>query len=127
MTFREFVDPDGRPWEVWEVRPIAIERRLDDDRRTVPRFAQDRRSVELQFALRGVLREGWLTFQSGDDKRRTSPIPPGRTSAPDDELIAMLARAVSLKRAPVGVPKRCRAPAIAGPLAALVFPPDTVS
>lgn len=109
------------------MRPIAIERRLNDDRRTVPRFAQDRRSVDLQFALRGSLRDGWVTFQSGDDKRRISPIPPGWTAAPEGELIAMLARAVPLKRAPVGVSKRRRAPGIAGPLAALVFPPGAVS
>jgi hypothetical protein len=127
MTFREFVDPDGRSWEAWEVRPIAIERRLNDDRRAVPRFAQDRRHAELQFALHGSLREGWLTFQSGDDKRRISPIPSGWSAAPPDEIVAMLARAVPLKCAPIGMPKRRRAPAITGPLADFVFPPDTVS
>lgn len=118
MTFREFVDPDGRSWEAWEVRPIAIERRLNEDRRTVPRFAQDRRSADLQFALHGTLREGWLTFQNGDDRRRISPIPTGWTAASEAELIAMLAHAVPLRRAPAGVPKRRRAPGVAAPAAA---------
>jgi hypothetical protein len=127
MTFREFVDPDGRSWEAWEVRPIAIERRLNEDRRVVPRFGQDRRSAELQFALHGSLREGWLTFQHGDDRRRISPIPNGWTALSEAELIAVLADAVPLRRAPAGVPKRRRAPRTAGPVAAPPLPPGMVS
>jgi hypothetical protein len=127
MTFREFVDPDGRSWEAWEVRPIAIERRLNEDRRAVPRFAQDRRNADLQFALHGSLREGWLTFQHGDDRRRISPIPIGWTAVSEAELIAMLAEAVPLRGAPVGVPKRRRAPLIAGPAATFVGLRGTVS
>lgn len=109
------------------MRPIAIERRLNEDRRMVPRFAQDRRSADLQFALRGSLREGWLTFQHGDDRRRISPIPTGWSTTSEAELIAMLARAVPVRPTPIGVPMPRRAPRIAGPLATLVTTPGVVS
>jgi hypothetical protein len=98
MSFREFVDSDGRSWEVWDVRPVAIERRLNDDRRLQPRFSEDRRRAELQFRMHGTLREGWLTFQSGSDKRRVSPIPEGWQELPEAGLVVLLALAVPQRR-----------------------------
>lgn len=106
MTYREFATPDGRIWEAWEVRPIEIERRINDDRRQQPRFSADRRSTELQFRLRGSLREGWLTFQSGEEKRRVCPIPSGWTELPDSGLISLLDRAERFGAAGRVVPSR---------------------
>jgi hypothetical protein len=99
MSYREFSDRDGRLWEVWEVRPAAIERRQADDRRRQPRDFSDRRSSELQFRLLGGLRDGWLTFQCGMERRRLTPIPEGWTSLPDDTLRALSARATPVNRA----------------------------
>jgi hypothetical protein len=99
MSYREFNDPDGRLWEVWEVRPAAIERRQADDRRHQPRDFADRRAAELQFGLLGGLREGWLTFQCGIERRRLTPIPEGWTSLPDDTLRALSTRASPVTRA----------------------------
>src|SRR4051812_45424444 len=51
MPVREFIDSDGKPWTVWN---------------TIPDL------------LRGVstpLQSGWLTFESGPDRRRLAPIP----------------------------------------------------
>src|SRR4051794_16731984 len=73
MTYREIRDADGRLWEVWEVRPAVIERRQAEDRRRYPREFADRRSSELQLRLLGGLKEGWLTFQCGGERRRLSP------------------------------------------------------
>ncbi|HEY4304948.1 MAG TPA: hypothetical protein VGM82_10805 [Gemmatimonadaceae bacterium] len=99
MSYREFNDRDGRLWEVWEVRPAVIERRQADDRRHQPRDFADRRSAELQFKLLGGLRDGWLTFQCGIERRRLTPIPEGWTSLPDDTLRALSARATLVNRA----------------------------
>lgn len=99
MSYREFNDGDGRLWEVWEVRPAAIERRQADDRRRSPRDFADRRAAELQFRLLGGLRDGWLTFQCGIERRRLTPIPEGWTSLPDDTLRALSARATPVARA----------------------------
>jgi len=99
MSYREFNDRDGRLWEVWEVRPAVIERRQADDRRRQPRDFSDRRNAELQFRLLGGLREGWLTFQCGIERRRLTPIPEGWTSLPDETLRALSARATPVIRA----------------------------
>jgi hypothetical protein len=99
MSYREFNDRDGRLWEVWEVRPAAIERRQADDRRRQPRDFADRRGGELQFRLLGGLRDGWLTFQCGVERRRLTPIPEGWTSLPDETLGALSARATPVNRA----------------------------
>lgn len=124
MTYREFVTLDGRIWEAWEVRPIAIERRLNDDRRQHSRFSHDRRSSELQFKMHGSLREGWVTFQCGQDKRRITPIPAGWGELPDAGLVALLALAVPLRRVQAALSNSTREPP-ALPLP--VFPPDSVS
>jgi hypothetical protein len=99
MSYREFNDREGRIWEVWEVRPAAIERRQADDRRRQPREFADRRAAELQFRLLGGLRDGWLTFQCGIERRRLTPIPEGWTSLPDETLRALSARATPVARA----------------------------
>lgn len=99
MSYREFNDHDGRLWEVWEVRPAVIERRQADDRRRRPRDFSDRRSAEMQFRLLGGLRDGWLTFQCGVERRRLTPIPEGWTSLPDETLRALSTRATPVTRA----------------------------
>lgn len=99
MSYREFNDHEGRVWEVWEVRPATIERRQADDRRHAPRDFTDRRAAELQFRLLGGLRDGWLTFQCGIERRRLTPIPEGWTSLPDETLRALSSRATLVTRA----------------------------
>ena len=54
MAHREFFDPQGRRWEVWEVHPRVATRPV------LPELA-----------------EGWLAFESSWEKRRLAPIPPG--------------------------------------------------
>ncbi|MDB4873994.1 MAG: hypothetical protein JWM41_440 [Gemmatimonadetes bacterium] len=97
MAYREFVDVDGRSWEAWEVRPGTIERRLNDDRRELPRFSDDRRRSEFQFRMHESVREGWLTFQCGDEKRRIMPIPEGWGTLPDSALRGLLLRATRVR------------------------------
>lgn len=97
MTYREFFDEQGQHWEVWEIRPISIERRLNEERRRYPRLS-DRRNPNLELKLRGSHRDGWLTFQCEHQRRRLVPIPDGWDSLSDSELVGLLQRASPLGR-----------------------------
>ena len=88
MALRSFTDPIGACWDVWDVRPpqpapwTGVERRSDDDRRLLaaPGLHADddeRRVPDRRRALSRALGDGWLAFQSGQDRRRLAPIPPG--------------------------------------------------
>jgi hypothetical protein len=96
MSFREFRDETGTEWEVWEVRPALVERRVvidapvETDRRTTSR----RRAP-----VADDLRFGWLVFQSGASKRRLAPVPSGWDRLDRDGLIELLGRA-SIRNAP---------------------------
>jgi hypothetical protein len=106
MAYREFVNVDGRRWEAWEVRPGSIERRLNDDRRGLPRFDEDRRRSEFQFRMHESVRDGWLTFQCGDEKRRIMPIPEGWATLPDSALKGLLLRATPVRASGATQPRR---------------------
>jgi hypothetical protein len=62
MALREFLDSYGMHWTVWSTIP--------GNRTMVP----------------DNLRAGWLTFESGDIRRRLAPIPRGWEQATDDRL-----------------------------------------
>lgn len=59
---REFVDPKGVRWKVWDVWPTG--RSSLDQPTSIPMFPT--------LGLSG----GWLCFESANEKRRLSPIPP---------------------------------------------------
>ena len=87
MTHRTFVDEQGRTWEVWEVHPEVVERRLNEDRRSAPRQTADRRQhVDIRFRMAPELRHGWLAFQSDVERRRLAPIPEGWERLSDEDL-----------------------------------------
>ena len=62
MASRIFVDAEGRTWRVWSTIPGG-------------------RSV-----LRSEFAGGWLTFESGEERRRLAPIPVGWESASETQL-----------------------------------------
>jgi hypothetical protein len=64
MAVREFSDTNGVLWRVWQTRPS--------------------RDVYL-----GKLREGWLTFESGTERRRLAPVPPSWEELPIARLELM--------------------------------------
>ena len=71
--------------------PEVVERRLNAERRTAPRETPDRRQqVDLRFRMAPELRQGWLAFQSGYERRRLAPIPRSWESL-DDTALAVLA------------------------------------
>jgi hypothetical protein len=87
MSYRRFMDGTGKQWEVWEVHPSAVERRMMADRRKTPRSGPDRRNRrEFRLIMPAELRDGWLAFQGGAKKVRLAPIPNGWVHLSDDEL-----------------------------------------
>jgi hypothetical protein len=99
MTYRRFVDGQGREWEAWEVHPSAVERRLNAERRTRPRGSPDRRQRrEFRLVMPPELQSGWLAFQAASRKVRLAPIPPGWMHLSDDELALLVQRATRRSR-----------------------------
>lgn len=94
MSYRRFTDAEGRTWEVWEVHPSVIERRVNTDRRAISRGATERRrSREFRLAIPRELSEGWLAIQAQTEKLRLAPIPEGWTHLTDQELTSLIDRA----------------------------------
>jgi hypothetical protein len=65
MAYAEFTDRTGRSWRVWH---------------TLPRLAG------VLTALPHDWKQGWLTFESGDDKRRLAPFPAEWETLPASRL-----------------------------------------
>jgi hypothetical protein len=101
MPHREFLDEHGRLWDVWDVHPTAVERRVNADRRNASRASPDRRQRrEIRLMVPGELRAGWLAFQTMGERRRVSPIPADWDRLPDDELARLALRATRLRQLP---------------------------
>lgn len=96
MPYRTFTDSLGTDWQVWDIVPRLSERRSDGltERRllsvVVPfanRRRDSRRLVDQRRAvLRGTYAQGWLCFESDQEKRRLSPIPEDWTTCSDEKL-----------------------------------------
>jgi hypothetical protein len=74
MPIREFRDSDGRLWRVWG---------------TIPDHAR---------TLGSLYETGWLTFESGPERRRLAPIPAGWEEAPPDRLGLLCGAAKAVTR-----------------------------
>lgn len=94
MAHREYVDSQGVAWQVWEVIPQSVERRKLRERRTAPRDSGDRRQRhEARLRMSDGDSDGWLVFESRDQKKRLRPIPKGWCLASVTELESISARA----------------------------------
>jgi hypothetical protein len=81
---RNFRDDDDQEWTAWDVIPSWGERRRGERRSTGaegPPATGDRRSDDrrrrsgIRIALTPRLANGWLAFESSDERRRVAPIP----------------------------------------------------
>ena len=98
MTHRKIKDGDGRSWDVWEVYPSAVEQRMSGEYPALqPEDGAKKERREVRLLVPSALQQGWLAFQSGDERRRLAPIPENWTALDDSELIALLCRADRLK------------------------------
>jgi hypothetical protein len=75
VPIREFTDAQGVTWKVWSTTPM------------LPGVA-------------GGYREGWLTFESSNARRRLAPIPSGWEDAAAPELRALCERAKEVSKTP---------------------------
>lgn len=104
MPMRSFRSAGGAEWLVWSVVPgprHAPERRRGYDRRSPDpvlrypgperRRTPDRRASRL--LVKPELQSGWLVFESPDERRRLSPIPPAWERYTDAALERMCAQA----------------------------------
>jgi hypothetical protein len=66
MALREFTDEAGRSWRVWNTVPATTA------------------------GLATELREGWLTFDDGMERRRLWPVPPNWSVLPPERLTLLL-------------------------------------
>jgi hypothetical protein len=95
MPYRTFVDSMGADWQVWDIVPRLSERRNNGgdrrvERRVIPfadRRQEGRRLTETRrAALRGSYAQGWLCFDSVNEKRRLTPIPHDWTTCSEESL-----------------------------------------
>lgn len=94
MALREFLDAHGVAWQVWDVVPVAADRRRGRERRLRPRRTRERRCRHDPDALRALHKSaGWLAFESKHEKRRLRPIPEGWPTQSDADLQQLLADA----------------------------------
>lgn len=88
---RSFIDVAGVEWEVWEVYPRLLERRLMRERRTARRGTLERRHVPVgRVTQPRQIMGGWLAFQSRLERRRLTPVPDEWENATDRDLQAFL-------------------------------------
>ena len=92
MTHRSFRDEAGREWDVWDVVPTAVERRMAKPG-TRPPGLERRRVHETRVVVPDRLQKGWLAFQSGRERRRLSPIPGDWDEMTGAELVELLNQA----------------------------------
>ena len=97
MTHRTIKDGDGKSWDVWEVYPSAVEQRMSGEQPAAlssDGTKAERREVRIRVPL--ALQQGWLAFQTGNERRRLAPIPDDWSRLADAELIGLLSRAERL-------------------------------
>lgn len=104
MAHRSFVDTAGTAWDVWDVVPRWIERRVGERRapQSAPSAEERRRAGErrvrtdpheLRVRVSPGMESGWLAFSSRDEKRRYAPIPEGWEGAPESLLESLCRQA----------------------------------
>jgi hypothetical protein len=93
MAHRTFRDEHGRDWDVWEVVPTTVERRMARNSQERPALLERRRVQEARVLVPEALQDGWLAFQHGKERRRLAPIPSEWPEMTSDELLDLLHRA----------------------------------
>ncbi|HWH50866.1 MAG TPA: hypothetical protein VN651_04945 [Gemmatimonadaceae bacterium] len=101
---RQITDSHGNRWDVWEVNPKDLDRAAYDRRSTernrngLPGGTSASWTPVDITALHPELRDGWLCFQLGVERRRFAPAPPRWLELPDNVLRVMLDVATPVTR-----------------------------
>jgi hypothetical protein len=95
MASREFTDDRGEVWEVWAVEPESLDRRTaENDHPTPPLERRATRESRVR-VTNPLLANGWLAFESRNERRRFAPIPESWTDLDEVALRALLTRATA--------------------------------
>jgi hypothetical protein len=95
-SFREFTDTKGVHWRIWQVTPSdSTLETLSTTPQGVPSSSVRTERIARDEARRREWTQGWLLFESPDEKRRLFPIPDGWTTA---SIVALQAMCDSAKR-----------------------------
>ena len=103
MGLREFDDAAGRSWEVWDTYPSAPE---GNDDTALTKFMR-RRPADAgaqPLRVRSHLAAGWLTFGSGDERKRVAPVPGDWSSCDVPRLRELLLGAEDVRVRPRAAP-----------------------
>jgi hypothetical protein len=107
MTHRTFRDTAGFEWAVWDVYPIAPERRSTDRRQfsdAGARLVERRRSADRRqhrsprVSLGSELGRGWLCFEGCGTRRRFAPVPLDWPTWDDSRLAECCTKATPVVR-----------------------------
>jgi|SRR5690349_4651838 len=99
MTHRQYRDEQDVEWQVWDIHPMEVTRRLNGRPNDAapaglePIEATTSAAMWTRMAVSGELAGGWLCFESAREKRRLWPIPSGWELLSDMELKALCASA----------------------------------
>src|SRR5688572_31481747 len=85
MSHRSFTDESGRKWDAWTVVPTKIERRQV----STPVPLERREVAEPRVRLGGAMADGWLCFETANEKRRLAPFPASWERMTDGELCTL--------------------------------------
>lgn len=101
MAYREFRDESGVDWQVWDVHPTHVERRIRRSGEVDPGSERRHHLSGPRMEVRPEFANGWLAFQCRGERRRLAPMPEGWDQLDDAELARLCERA---KR--IGMPRR---------------------
>ena len=90
MDRQTFVDVMGTEWQVWEVYPRLVERRLQRERRAALRSGERRHIPVGRPTLPRQILGGWLAFQCRYERRRLIPVPDHWETMSDHDLQSLL-------------------------------------
>lgn len=93
MSIRTFRDERGRTWHAWTVVPSYVERRFVDPPEEDPPVIERRKRSEIRIKIGEEWVNGWLAFETTDEKRRLANFPENWDHYDDRELAALCARA----------------------------------
>jgi hypothetical protein len=102
MTHRRVRDGGGDMWDVWEVYPAVVERRMSGDHAIIPPETMTdarQRQAQVRILVPDELKDGWLAFQRGRERRRLVPIPGDWSSLDDARLLDLLEKAERIAEA----------------------------
>jgi hypothetical protein len=111
MALREFSDDAGGRWKVWDTIPAAPQSDYADSaagRLLSTHKSETERRGAFPPRFTAGREGGWLTFASGTERFRLSPIPKGWEECSERELREHLAHADRVANAPPRIGRRGR-------------------